>query len=163
ATGTTQINVGNSTKVSSIKSLSGQRQDWREVETITLDDYWVKVGRPKVKLIKIDVEGAESLVINGMKTLLRESSPHIMLEMHLFALDDAEKQVIIDILFAKNRYIARLLYVTDLGSKYRKIPKETFESWEGIKSYLADAHTAGLHLFPNSGRGASIESSSPHQ
>jgi FkbM family methyltransferase len=50
------------------------------VETIPLDDLWVEFGRPEVSLIKIDVEGAECLVLEGAKALLQQCRPMIILE-----------------------------------------------------------------------------------
>lgn len=41
-----------------------------EVATTTLDTYWEDIGRPDVALIKVDVEGAEPLVISGARRLL---------------------------------------------------------------------------------------------
>lgn len=40
------------------------------VEAITLDDLWAEAGRPRVALLKIDVEGAEPLVLAGARALL---------------------------------------------------------------------------------------------
>lgn len=44
-----------------------------EVETISLDTFLTSQGSPDVGLIKIDVEGAEQTVLDGMDRLLRES------------------------------------------------------------------------------------------
>nr|CAD62205.1 Ata11 protein [Saccharothrix mutabilis subsp. capreolus] len=41
-----------------------------EVPTTTLSEYWERLGRPRVDLIKVDVEGAEPLVIAGARELL---------------------------------------------------------------------------------------------
>lgn len=47
-----------------------------------LDDEWRALGRPEVSVLKIDVEGAESLVLAGGEDLLRASRPAIVLEWH---------------------------------------------------------------------------------
>jgi hypothetical protein len=39
------------------------------VDTVRLDDFWSEVGRPRIDFVKIDVEGAEKLVIDGMREL----------------------------------------------------------------------------------------------
>jgi len=49
--------------------LVGDKKDFVEVETITLDDF-LKDER-KVNVIKMDVEGAEALVLSGMDNLIR--------------------------------------------------------------------------------------------
>ena len=40
------------------------------VQTLSLDEYWRRNGRPHVRLLKIDVEGAEILVLKGADRLL---------------------------------------------------------------------------------------------
>ena len=49
------------------------------VPTIPLDD--LAGATPSVKLIKIDVEGAEQLVIEGMEKLLAQQHPYLIIEM----------------------------------------------------------------------------------
>jgi hypothetical protein len=51
-----------------------------EVRAVSLDDY-LPSGEP-VQLVKIDVEGAEALVLAGMRRLLRESRPVVLVEFH---------------------------------------------------------------------------------
>lgn len=50
-----------------------------QVPTIPLDD--LAGSAPSVKLIKIDVEGAEQLVIEGMEKLLARQHPYLIIEM----------------------------------------------------------------------------------
>ncbi len=50
-----------------------------EVSTVTLDDY-IKTHKPPT-IIKLDVEGAESLVIEGGKEFLKNSNPIIAMEV----------------------------------------------------------------------------------
>jgi FkbM family methyltransferase len=45
-----------------------------EVQTVSLDDFLEQKGWPKVDFIKIDVEGAEPLVLQGMTRLLKRST-----------------------------------------------------------------------------------------
>jgi FkbM family methyltransferase len=40
------------------------------IDTITMDSYFVKEGWPEISLIKIDVEGAEILALEGAKELI---------------------------------------------------------------------------------------------
>ncbi|MGH3719099.1 MAG: FkbM family methyltransferase [Pseudonocardiaceae bacterium] len=47
-----------------------------EVPTATLDDYWAGIGCPPVALVKIDVEGAEPLVIRGARAFI-DANPGI--------------------------------------------------------------------------------------
>ena len=57
------------------------------IQATTLDDEWQSLGRPEVSVIKIDVEGAESLVLKGARALLKSSRPAVILEWHQRYLD----------------------------------------------------------------------------
>lgn len=54
----------------------------RIVQTCSLDDYLRLQGFPKVDFVKVDVEGAEGLVIAGMKAVLARSQPILLIELH---------------------------------------------------------------------------------
>lgn len=51
-----------------------------DVETTTLDQEWESRHRPPVSLLKVDVEGAETLVFAGARELLRACRPVILCE-----------------------------------------------------------------------------------
>ncbi|MHA1146033.1 MAG: FkbM family methyltransferase [Candidatus Helarchaeota archaeon] len=57
------------------------KSGYEEVEAITLDDYFKDVvGNTKIELIKMDVQGAEGLVLEGAKKILQENSLKIIME-----------------------------------------------------------------------------------
>jgi FkbM family methyltransferase len=58
-----------------------------EVPCTTLDRLCQKRGLHRVKLVKIDVEGAELFVLRGMKGIMREMRPTIVLELHPYLLE----------------------------------------------------------------------------
>jgi FkbM family methyltransferase len=58
-----------------------------EIEQTTLDAEWRRMGRPQVSCIKIDVEGAESRVLQGAAELVGQERPHILLEWSLVNLE----------------------------------------------------------------------------
>jgi len=67
-------------KQNPINSLA--RQDWVgqplgqiAIETVTLDEYVSEQALPRVDLVKIDVEGAEILVLKGARQLLNGPNP----------------------------------------------------------------------------------------
>jgi hypothetical protein len=51
-----------------------------EVDMTTLDEVWQNVGRPKVSVVKCDVEGAELQVLEGSTECLRQEKPSVLLE-----------------------------------------------------------------------------------
>jgi len=54
----------------------------RIVPACSLDDFFRPQGFPQIDFQKVDVEGAESLVIAGMETILTQSKPVLLLELH---------------------------------------------------------------------------------
>jgi FkbM family methyltransferase len=57
---------------------SADRTDHIVVETTTLDRFFTP-PRHKPKLVKIDIEGAESAALDGMKTLIRETEELVLI------------------------------------------------------------------------------------
>lgn len=51
-----------------------------KVETQRLDGIWETFSRPRVSLVKIDVEGAERAVLEGAGEMLRQCRPVVVLE-----------------------------------------------------------------------------------
>ena len=51
-----------------------------QVEVTTLDQEWESLGRPRVSVIKIDVEGGELNVLLGAQRCLAETRPVVLLE-----------------------------------------------------------------------------------
>lgn len=58
------------------------KNDYLEVESITIDDFVERAGITP-NFIKIDVEGAEEKVLQGMKEVLKQESVIILLEIHV--------------------------------------------------------------------------------
>jgi FkbM family methyltransferase len=52
------------------------------VETVTLDEFVAQAGVSAPDLIKIDVEGAELIVVEGMRETLRLIQPLLLCELH---------------------------------------------------------------------------------
>jgi len=53
-----------------------------DVPSTSLDDLCRDRGIRRVRLVKVDVEGAEVFVLRGMKRIMREMRPAIVLELH---------------------------------------------------------------------------------
>jgi FkbM family methyltransferase len=54
-----------------------------DVPVTTIDSEWEQLDRPRVSVIKIDVEGAESLVLEGATCCISENRPFILIEWNL--------------------------------------------------------------------------------
>jgi FkbM family methyltransferase len=53
-----------------------------EVRTMAVDDLWASGAFGAPRLVKIDVEGAELSALLGMRRMIEETRPHILLELH---------------------------------------------------------------------------------
>ena len=147
--GVSRFNYGNSSTVSSLKRLSKQRDDWHEVETVTIDDYLETAGVERASFVKIDVEGAEDWVLSGMETTLARGLPTILLEFHCFAFqEEARASRMFDNLFDRLGYVGKILYVMDIG-KYRKAQQHIpILSYRELRSVTSGAHVVGVLLYP---------------
>lgn len=65
--------------LTSIRALSEDISKKRKVKSISIDSILDEL--PKISLVKIDIEGAEFLALNGMKNLLKRDTPNIILEL----------------------------------------------------------------------------------
>ena len=52
------------------------------VPVTTLDTEWRRLGSPRVSCLKIDVEGAEALVLAGAEGIVSHERPYVLLEWH---------------------------------------------------------------------------------
>ncbi len=53
-----------------------------EVAGLTLDEFAYAAGHPVPQVIKMDIEGGEVLALQGMRRLLAEARPLLLLELH---------------------------------------------------------------------------------
>lgn len=72
---------GNSTGVSSFAPESVIGGKTQSVETIQLDDAIPHTDWPRIKLIKLDLEGAEVKALKGMSQILKEFHPDLLIEV----------------------------------------------------------------------------------
>ena len=57
-------------------------EDGQEVASLTLDEFVFHFGEPAPQLVKLDVEGAEGMALQGARRVLREIKPVWILEVH---------------------------------------------------------------------------------
>ena len=65
------------------------------IKTTSLDDYFKNCGIPRIDMIKIDVEGAESQVIVGAQSILTNYKPILIMEIHDCGKDDLPRHPIL--------------------------------------------------------------------
>jgi len=53
-----------------------------EVEGLSLDDFVYQLGNPPAQAIKLDIEGGEVLALPGMRRLLEDTHPVVLMELH---------------------------------------------------------------------------------
>jgi len=147
--GVSLFNYGNSSTVSSLKRLGKQRDDWHEVQTVSIDDYLGAAGVGPVSFVKIDVEGAEDWVLSGMETTLARARPTILLEFHRFAFqEEARAPRMFDDLFYRLGYTGKILYVMDIG-RYRSAQhRAPVLSYRELQNTTPGAHVVGVLLCP---------------
>jgi FkbM family methyltransferase len=51
-------------------------------KAFTLDEIWIAAGRPRVSMIKVDVEGGEHAVLLGAAQLIEQSRPALLVEVN---------------------------------------------------------------------------------
>jgi FkbM family methyltransferase len=80
-----QFLIGPSGAMGKAEGSAGRTVEHREavdVPGICLDDFVYRDGNPIPQVIKMDIEGGEVLALEGMKRLLIEAHPLILLELH---------------------------------------------------------------------------------
>lgn len=68
-----------------VEGSAGRDEPYRDritVETIDLDAFVYARGNPAPSLIKMDIEGGEVLALSGMRALLRQERPILLIELH---------------------------------------------------------------------------------
>jgi FkbM family methyltransferase len=68
-----------------IEGAAGRPEDYPsrlEVDTTDLDSFVYERGHPLPNLIKLDIEGGEVLALPGMRRLLQQARPVLLLELH---------------------------------------------------------------------------------
>lgn len=53
-----------------------------DVQAISLDDFVYQEGNPPPRIVKMDIEGGEVMALPGMRRVLEEARPVVMLELH---------------------------------------------------------------------------------
>jgi len=79
--GEIELNVAGDPAFASIDTITKHRATGTRIVTCRgLDSLWAEFGRPRVALVKVDVEGAELLVLDGAAELLRTCRPVLLVE-----------------------------------------------------------------------------------
>lgn len=86
STRTVQFLVGPSTGMGKVDGSAGRMEyDYQEslpVQGFSLDNFIYDQGYPVPQVIKLDIEGGEVLALPGMRRLLNEKHPVVLMELH---------------------------------------------------------------------------------
>ncbi len=82
ASGPVRLYGGSDPSQARLAPLPASSEDSQEVASLTLDEYVFRLGEPAPQLVKLDVEGAEGMALQGAQQLLREIKPVWILEVH---------------------------------------------------------------------------------
>ncbi len=74
------------------------------VSTLTLDQFVYERGHPAPDFIKMDIEGGEGKALHGMRRLLKEASPTMVIEVH----GPAAGQEVWPVLMSENYRVFRI-------------------------------------------------------
>jgi FkbM family methyltransferase len=83
--GWTSFLVHQSTGMGKVMGSAGREGSYKgviDVEIIDLDSFVFDLGNPEPDIIKIDIEGGEVLALPGMRRLLVEARPLLLMELH---------------------------------------------------------------------------------
>jgi FkbM family methyltransferase len=83
--GPAQFLVGPSGGMGKAAGSAGRQTEDKQAISVTglaLDDFVHAQGNPAPQVVKMDIEGGELLALPGMRRLLRETHPLILLELH---------------------------------------------------------------------------------
>lgn len=93
-----------------------------EVDAITLDEFMATAGKPKVDLIKMDIEGAELAALEGMKETLEKTS-RLIVEFSPLSISGAHEKPE-ELLNKLSRLGFRISVIGDDGNLTIKGPRE---------------------------------------
>jgi hypothetical protein len=68
-----------------LEGSAGREEDYEreiEVDVIALDEFVWSLGNPPPSMLKIDVEGGEGKVLQGMRRILSDIRPLVLVEIH---------------------------------------------------------------------------------
>jgi FkbM family methyltransferase len=80
-----QFLVGPSGGMGKAAGSAGRRQGYVQsipISGLALDDFVFEQGNPLPQVVKMDIEGGEVLALPGMRRVLREAHPILLLELH---------------------------------------------------------------------------------
>ncbi len=84
--GQTKFYPGPSSAMGKVEGSSGRSsieyQPAIQIEGVSIDDFVYNSGNPIPDLLKIDIEGGETLALPGMSRLLQENHPILLIELH---------------------------------------------------------------------------------
>lgn len=97
------------------------------IVTATADTLLTDKALPSPDLMKVDVEGAETEVLEGARTILEQARPFLMIEVHS-----------VDAMYGVNKILQELHYNIEVLEDAPKTPSRAFVFAQPLESYPAN-------------------------
>ncbi len=111
-----------------------------EVETVKVDDFLI--DKPNVNFIRMDIEGYECKVINGLNVFLQKSGKlKLFIELHPHLVDSKELVKLLKIL-KRNEF--KVYKTISRDNALRKILKQTVVEEKSIDELIKDAQSSSF-------------------
>lgn len=110
-TGKTVFLVHSSRGMGKMEGSLGKNRGYEQtisVDTVSIDEFVYQENRPAPDLIKLDIEGAETMALRGMPRVLKEKRPLLLIELHSIEAGQSAWQILGD--FAYSLYWIRKGY-----------------------------------------------------
>ena len=82
---TVRFLVHESTSMGKVDGSAGRQEEYRqtiEIPGISLDDFIFETDFPAPQVVKMDIEGGEVMAVHGMRQLLKNTRPILLIELH---------------------------------------------------------------------------------
>jgi FkbM family methyltransferase len=146
--GSTQLAISCDGALNSLRQTDHPKQQiegWQPVKMLTLDSVIQEFKIPQVEFIKIDVEGAEKLVIAGANILLSSNTPPVILfessDLNARCFGYAVRDLIAE--FIENKYAINHFdesgYLTPICSEDPRLGKQIY-NFIARKTVVLDSH-----------------------
>ncbi|MBI4244747.1 MAG: FkbM family methyltransferase [Planctomycetes bacterium] len=120
------------------------------VASVSLDDYFLKINPVKnVDFVKIDAEGSEMLILNGMLNVIEKFRPKLCIEINGYALKCAGTSPLEVVLFLKRFYPEPILIDEQSGCEIPAVWDELVNLAKTVEPHKLKSKQTLFPIFSN--------------